>query len=86
MSVLDGPRVELRRILHEGVPYWVRLEGEELVLGDGRRVREASATYSRAVRPDEDPLHPSELRVAAHRVRCAGPRHARPTSRSRRPP
>ena len=33
MSVLDGPRVELRRILHEGVAYWVRLEG------DGARAR-----------------------------------------------
>ncbi len=45
MSVLDGPRSETRRILHEGVAYWVQLDGSELVLGDGRRVPEASATY-----------------------------------------
>ena len=39
MSVLDGPRGEARRILMGGVPHWVTLDGAELVLGDGRRVR-----------------------------------------------
>ncbi len=45
MSVLDGPRLESRRILLGGVPHWVSLEGDELVLGDGRRVRESEASY-----------------------------------------
>ena len=45
MSVFDGPRTETRRILHQGVPAWVTLDGDELVLGDGRRVREADAAY-----------------------------------------
>jgi 5-oxopent-3-ene-1,2,5-tricarboxylate decarboxylase/2-hydroxyhepta-2,4-diene-1,7-dioate isomerase len=45
LSVLDGPRRELRRILLGGTPHWTRLEGDELVLGDGRRVEEASASY-----------------------------------------
>jgi len=45
MSVFDGPRVEMRRILHEGTPQWVRLEDDVLLLGDGRRVAEADATY-----------------------------------------
>jgi 5-oxopent-3-ene-1,2,5-tricarboxylate decarboxylase/2-hydroxyhepta-2,4-diene-1,7-dioate isomerase len=45
MSVFDGPRRELRRVLHEGVEHWVRPDGEELVLGDGRRIAEATATY-----------------------------------------
>jgi 5-oxopent-3-ene-1,2,5-tricarboxylate decarboxylase/2-hydroxyhepta-2,4-diene-1,7-dioate isomerase len=45
MSVLDGPRSESRRILFGGVPHWVALDGDELVLGDGRRVRESEATY-----------------------------------------
>lgn len=45
MSVLDGPRIETRRILHGGVPSWVRVDGDDLVLGDGRRVPERSATY-----------------------------------------
>jgi 2-keto-4-pentenoate hydratase/2-oxohepta-3-ene-1,7-dioic acid hydratase in catechol pathway len=45
MNVLDGPRSEIRRILHQGMPQWVRLDGDELVLGDGRRVKEAEATY-----------------------------------------
>lgn len=45
MSVLDGPREESRRILHEGIPQWVTPEGDELLLGDGRRVAEAQAVY-----------------------------------------
>lgn len=47
MSVLDGPRYEIRRILDGGVAQWVTPSenGEELVLGDGRRVPEATATY-----------------------------------------
>jgi len=45
MSVFEGPRQEVRRILHQGAASWVTLEGDELVLGDGRRVREAEATY-----------------------------------------
>src|SRR5215510_14438923 len=45
MSVFEGPRQEVRRILHQGAASWVTLEGDELVLGDGRRVREAKATY-----------------------------------------
>jgi 5-oxopent-3-ene-1,2,5-tricarboxylate decarboxylase/2-hydroxyhepta-2,4-diene-1,7-dioate isomerase len=45
MSVLDGPREEWRRILLEGTPQWVRPEGDELRLGDGRRIAEASAIY-----------------------------------------
>ena len=45
MSVLDGPREELRRVLVHGVPYWVTVDGDELVLGDGRRIDEATASY-----------------------------------------
>ena len=45
MSVLDGERIERRRILHEGRPEWVRLDGEVLYLADGREVPEADATY-----------------------------------------
>jgi 5-oxopent-3-ene-1,2,5-tricarboxylate decarboxylase/2-hydroxyhepta-2,4-diene-1,7-dioate isomerase len=52
MSVLDGPRRELRRILDGGTPQWVTVAegsdgegGARLVLLDGRRVPEATATY-----------------------------------------
>lgn len=45
MSVLHGPRREIRRILHEGVACWVTCEGDELVLGDGRRVRPEAASH-----------------------------------------
>ena len=53
MSVFDGPRQELRRILHQGVPAWVTLDGDELRLGDGRRVREAEATYLAPCEPSK---------------------------------
>ena len=45
MSVLDGPREEWRRILHEGLAQWVRPQGDHLKLGDGRLVPEAEAAY-----------------------------------------
>jgi 5-oxopent-3-ene-1,2,5-tricarboxylate decarboxylase / 2-hydroxyhepta-2,4-diene-1,7-dioate isomerase len=45
VSVLLGPRREVRRALVDGVPRWCRPEGDELVLADGRRVDEAGATY-----------------------------------------
>ena len=51
MSALDGPRRERRRVLHEGVPCWVTPEGDELVLGDGRRIEEATASYLPPVEP-----------------------------------
>ena len=44
-SALDGPREEIRRIVHEGRPQWVRAEGDDLVLGDGRRIRAAEAAH-----------------------------------------
>ena len=47
MSVMEGPRRELRRILHGGVPQWVTPseDGSELLLADGWHVDEASVTY-----------------------------------------
>jgi 5-oxopent-3-ene-1,2,5-tricarboxylate decarboxylase/2-hydroxyhepta-2,4-diene-1,7-dioate isomerase len=45
MSVLEGEREEWRRILHEGQPKWVRPEGENLILADGRQITESYAIY-----------------------------------------
>ena len=45
MNALQGNRIERRRILLEGRPEWTRIDGEELVLMDGRRVAEVRATY-----------------------------------------
>jgi 5-oxopent-3-ene-1,2,5-tricarboxylate decarboxylase/2-hydroxyhepta-2,4-diene-1,7-dioate isomerase len=45
MTVFDGPRDERRRVLHEGLPVWVRVDGPDLVLPDGRTLPEDSATY-----------------------------------------
>ena len=51
MSVLDGPRVELRRVVHGGRVHTCRLEGSELVLDDGRVIAEADAAYAAPVEP-----------------------------------
>jgi 5-oxopent-3-ene-1,2,5-tricarboxylate decarboxylase/2-hydroxyhepta-2,4-diene-1,7-dioate isomerase len=51
MSVLSGERTERRRIFHEGRPEWVRLEGDNLALGDGREVAESDATYMAPCEP-----------------------------------
>jgi 5-oxopent-3-ene-1,2,5-tricarboxylate decarboxylase/2-hydroxyhepta-2,4-diene-1,7-dioate isomerase len=53
MSVLQGPREEWRRIFYQGTPQWVRLEGEELRLPDGRRLAEKSATYMAPCEPSK---------------------------------
>lgn len=45
MSVLTGPRTEVRRVLHDGMSQWVTAEGDELVFCDGWRIAEADATY-----------------------------------------
>ncbi|MEC9192371.1 MAG: fumarylacetoacetate hydrolase family protein [Pseudomonadota bacterium] len=45
MNVLEGERFEQRRILHEGRPEWTTVDGEELVLMDGRRVVESEVNY-----------------------------------------
>ena len=45
MNVLQGNRIERRRILLEGRSEWTRIDGEELVLMDGRRIAEVRATY-----------------------------------------
>jgi 5-oxopent-3-ene-1,2,5-tricarboxylate decarboxylase / 2-hydroxyhepta-2,4-diene-1,7-dioate isomerase len=53
MSVLDGPREELRRILFEGCPTWVKPEGELLRLADGRTTSEATAIYMPPCNPSK---------------------------------
>jgi len=77
VSALDGPRRELRRILHQGVPSWVTADDDELVLGDGRRVKEAEAIYL----PPCDPtkilcIH---LNYESRRVEFKAPPLATPT-------
>jgi 5-oxopent-3-ene-1,2,5-tricarboxylate decarboxylase/2-hydroxyhepta-2,4-diene-1,7-dioate isomerase len=43
MRAPQGPRREVRRILHQGVACWVTCDGDALVRRDGRRVREVEA-------------------------------------------
>jgi 5-oxopent-3-ene-1,2,5-tricarboxylate decarboxylase/2-hydroxyhepta-2,4-diene-1,7-dioate isomerase len=51
MSVLDGPRRELRRITFGGSVHTCRLDGDRLVLDDGRTVGEAEAVYAPPAEP-----------------------------------
>lgn len=51
MSVLEGPRREVRRICFGGRVHACRLDGDRLILGDGRTVPEAEAAYMAPVDP-----------------------------------
>ncbi|HEX4111161.1 MAG TPA: fumarylacetoacetate hydrolase family protein [Stellaceae bacterium] len=54
MSVLDGPRSELRHVVYGGSAYWANYENGELQLGDGRIVAEREVTYL-------PPCHPTKI-------------------------
>ena len=47
VNVLDGPRREVRRVSEGGSPQWATVsdQGGELILGNGRRIDESTATY-----------------------------------------
>jgi 5-oxopent-3-ene-1,2,5-tricarboxylate decarboxylase/2-hydroxyhepta-2,4-diene-1,7-dioate isomerase len=51
MSVLDGPRTDLRRVVHGGRLHGCRVDGDRLVLDDGRSIAEADARYASPVDP-----------------------------------
>lgn len=77
MSVLDGPREELRRILHEGQAKWVRPDGDALVLGDGRRIHEAEAAYLAPCEPTK--ILCIHLNYESRRVEFRAPQLDTPT-------
>jgi 5-oxopent-3-ene-1,2,5-tricarboxylate decarboxylase/2-hydroxyhepta-2,4-diene-1,7-dioate isomerase len=77
MSVLDGPREELRRILHEGQAKWVRPDGDALVLGDARRIHEAEATYLAPCEPTK--ILCIHLNYESRRVEFRAPQLETPT-------
>ena len=45
MNVLDGPRREIRRVMHRGSAYWAVPKEDKLELGDGRVVAESEVAY-----------------------------------------
>jgi 5-oxopent-3-ene-1,2,5-tricarboxylate decarboxylase/2-hydroxyhepta-2,4-diene-1,7-dioate isomerase len=51
VSVLDGPRRDLRRVVFGGRVHTCQLEGDVLVLDDGRTLPEAGAVYASPVQP-----------------------------------
>ncbi len=77
MSVLEGPREEWRRILFEGRSHWVRPEGDELVLGDGRRIPEMDAVYLAPCEPTK--IICVHLNYESRRVEFGAPELVTPT-------
>ena len=54
MNVLEGPRRERRRILHQGSAYWCTpIEGGMLLLDDGREIPEADVGYLAPCEPSK---------------------------------
>jgi 5-oxopent-3-ene-1,2,5-tricarboxylate decarboxylase/2-hydroxyhepta-2,4-diene-1,7-dioate isomerase len=45
MNVLEGPRIEQRRVIHRGTAYWVTADGDTLTLPDGRQVQAAEVQH-----------------------------------------
>ncbi len=77
MSVFDGPRQEIRRILHGGTTHWVTIDGADLVLGDGRRVSAASATHLAPCEPTK--ILCIHLNYESRRIEFRAPELVTPT-------
>jgi 5-oxopent-3-ene-1,2,5-tricarboxylate decarboxylase/2-hydroxyhepta-2,4-diene-1,7-dioate isomerase len=77
MNVLEGDRFEQRRIWCGGRPEWTTVEGEGLVLMDGRRVREAEAVYLPPCEPTK--IICIHLNYESRRVEFRAPKLVTPT-------
>jgi 5-oxopent-3-ene-1,2,5-tricarboxylate decarboxylase / 2-hydroxyhepta-2,4-diene-1,7-dioate isomerase len=53
MSVLDGPRREIRRVVFSGAAHWASVVDGELRLGDGRVVSETQVQHLPPCRPSK---------------------------------
>jgi 5-oxopent-3-ene-1,2,5-tricarboxylate decarboxylase / 2-hydroxyhepta-2,4-diene-1,7-dioate isomerase len=51
VNVLDRPRKELRRVVHGGRVHGCQVDGDRLILDDGRSIAEAGAAYAPPVTP-----------------------------------
>lgn len=77
MKVFEGERFEQRRILLEGRPEWTRVDGEELVAMDGRRVSETGAVYLPPCEPSK--ILCIHLNYESRRVEFRAPELVTPT-------
>ncbi len=77
MNVLEGPRVEQRRILYGGSEEWVSVSGERLVLADGREIAEADAVYLPPCQPTK--ILCIHLNYESRRVEFRAPELVTPT-------
>ena len=77
MSVLTGERVERRRIFHQGRPEWVRLEGDSLILADGREIAEQDANYMAPCEPTK--IICIHLNYESRRIEFKAPKLVTPT-------
>lgn len=77
MNVLEGDRCERRRILHEGRPHWTSVDGDRLVLADGRSLAEADAVYLPPCEPTK--ILCIHLNYESRRVEFRAPNLVTPT-------
>lgn len=77
MNVLKGERYEQRRILLEGRPEWMSVDGDELVAMDGRRISEADADYLPPCEPTK--IICIHLNYESRRVEFRAPELVTPT-------
>lgn len=77
MNVLEGPRQELRRLLYTGTPSWATVDGDDLVLGDGRRIAESEANYLPPCEPTK--ILCIHLNFESRRVEFQSPELVTPT-------
>ncbi len=77
MNVLEGPREERRRILYGGSEEWVSVDGDRLVLADGREVDEAEAVYLPPCQPTK--ILCIHLNYESRRVEFRSPELVTPT-------
>ena len=77
MNVLEGPREERRHILHAGSEQWVSVEGDRLLLADGRQVEESEAIYLPPCQPTK--ILCIHLNYESRRVEFRAPELVTPT-------
>jgi len=77
MNVLEGPRVERRRVLVDGRPQWGVLEGDVLRLDGGAAIPEATAVYLAPCEPTK--ILCVHLNYESRRIEFRAPELVTPT-------
>ena len=73
MSVLEGPRREVRHVIKDGSEHWVEFRDGRIVFCRRPHVRRERGRAPAALHADQDRLRPRELHLALLRIQ----QHAR---------